>query len=626
MHSLLERQLAAATQADGTVDLARLLALVGSAYEESDSDRRRIDRSLTQIVEERDHAHAELRDSQTRRFEAAVSNMSHGLVMFDRDNRLVICNEPYARIYGLPQRLTRPGTPYWDIFDYREQIGTTEDEPPAVLRQRVEKSLADRRAFSKPITLSSGRVILMNYQPMEDGGWLAVHEDITERHLSEETIRFMAQHDSLTGLANRVAFREAMQKAGRQISAGETAAVLCIDLDKFKPINDTQGHLAGDAVLKAVGERIRLRVGDRGIAARLGGDEFAVLIGPAPDRAALVRLAEATIGAVKAPIVAEGLEVRIGASIGIAVAPDDGNDPDALMRASDLALYEAKSSRLGYRFFERGMDERRRRRLSMEIGLRQALERGEFVLHFQPMLAADGLGVVCCEALLRWERPGEGLVPPDAFIPVAEETGQIREVGDWALREACRTAAGWRDDIRVAVNVSPVQFKDNDLVEQVRRALEVSGLSPERLELEITESLFLADDTHNLRILYRLRELGVRIVLDDFGTGYSSLSYLRQFPFSAIKIDRTFIEGITERRDTQAITGAIMQLGKALGMQVTAEGIETEAQLRLVTKQGCSIVQGYLFSPPMQEAAVGSMLGRSAPWRPGGDAALSIAS
>jgi diguanylate cyclase (GGDEF)-like protein len=395
-------------------------------------------------------------------------------------------------------------------------------------------------------------------------------------------------------------FLEHMDLAQLRIQRGEHMAVLCIDLDHFKTVNDTLGHSAGDTVLEEVGKRLQECCRDADIAARLGGDEFAVVLGPLERPEDAAPIAGRVIKSVGEPFEVQDQAVQIGASVGIAVAPSDGESTDALMKNADLALYRAKKEGRGaYHFFEPGMDASLQARRAIEIGLRTALAKGELALVFQPQVNIEEGRICGCEALLRWNHPKRGTISPQEFIPVAEETGLIVQIGEWVLRQACAVAAGWPADISVAVNLSPVQFKNRHLVEQVVLALASANLDPKRLELEVTESLLLADTQATLETLHRLRSLGIRISMDDFGTGYSSLSYLRSFPFDKIKIDQSFVRNLSAEDGSLSIVKAVIGLGHSLGMSTTAEGVETAAQLRMVREEGCNEVQGFLFSPPL---------------------------
>ncbi len=549
-------------------------------------------------------------ERQNIRLDAAVNNISQGLCMYDAKGRLVICNDPYARIYRLPERLTKPGTTLEEILGYLFDHGmSSSGDRDEYIRWR--RQVIARREYGKNIHEFHGRTILMQHHPMADGGWVSTHEDITEQRQQEERIQYLARHDGLTELPNRVRFVEELAAAESAVSRGEKVAVLYIDIDHFKGVNDAYGHATGDKVLKQVSARLWGTTRETDLLARLGADEFALLLRPIDRPADAAAIAERIIKSMSTPFNIDGKQIIVGASVGIAVAPDDGDSGDSLMKNADLALYRAKSEgRSTFHFFERGMDAAIRRRRDIETGLRQAVSRGELRLEYQPLVGLKENRITGLEALLRWDSAERGAVSPVEFIPVAEETGLIVPIGEWVLREACRVAVRWPTDARVAVNLSPVQFKKARLYETVVSALSESGLPPARLELEITESLLLADNEPNLETLHRLRALGVRISMDDFGTGYSSLSYLRSFPFDKIKIDRSFMRDLGTRADSLAIIKAVIGLGQSLGMAVTAEGVETEEQFNAVREQGCNEVQGYYFSPPVRPEAVGDMLAK----------------
>ncbi|MGY3549876.1 diguanylate cyclase (GGDEF)-like protein/PAS domain S-box-containing protein [Bradyrhizobium sp. USDA 4472] len=452
--------------------------------------------------------------------------------------------------------------------------------------------------------LTFGRRITFN----DRDGYLVAVADITERRKAEARIAYMAHHDGLTDLPNREHFQDRLKQALDQ-AGGKRVGVLYIDLDLFKTINDSFGHPAGDRLLKGVAQRLTTAVRGANLAARLGGDEFAVILASdvSPNEASAC--ATLLIDMLKAPYEIDGQEMVIGASIGIALSPGDGITSEELMRNADMALYRAKSDGGGmHHFFEREMDLQAQKRRDMELDLRRAFANGEFELHYQPLVAIASDRISGFESLLRWPHPEKGMISPAEFIPVAEDIGLITQLGEWVLREACAEAVKWPDEVKVAVNLSPAQFRSRSLVQVVVSALAQSGLSPKRLELEITESVFLAETDANLAILHRLRDLGVSISMDDFGTGYSSLSYLRSFPFDKIKIDRSFVKDLARRPDCGAIVRAISGLGRSLNITTTAEGVETEDQLDWLRAEGCNEVQGFLFSAARPAAEIARLL------------------
>ncbi len=443
-------------------------------------------------------------------------------------------------------------------------------------------------------------------------GYLVAIVDITERRKAEARIAYMAHHDGLTNLANRELHQERLKQALDGAQAGKKrVAVLCIDLDLFKNVNDSLGHPIGDRLLQLVADRLRSPVRGNNLAARLGGDEFAIILASdiSPNEAS--DFAARLIKILSAAYEIDGHDVVIGASIGIAMSPGDGTTSEELMRNADLALYRAKEDGGGvHRFFEREMDRQAQKRRDMELDLRRAYANGEFELHYQPLVDIASDRISGFESLLRWRHPEKGMISPAEFIPVAEDIGLIVSIGEWVLREACNEAAKWPAEVKVAVNLSPMQFRSRNLVQVVISALAQSGLSPRRLELEITETVFLAETEANLAILHQLRGLGVSISMDDFGTGYSSLSYLRSFPFDKIKIDRSFVKDLAKRSDCVAIVRAISGLGRSLNITTTAEGVETIDQLDWLRAEGCNEVQGFLFSPAKPAAEVEQLLFR----------------
>jgi diguanylate cyclase (GGDEF)-like protein len=616
MHRLLAQQLSKATDEDGAVDVARLCELVSAAYAESDRDRLRTDRSMSLMIEEIDGINRNLEqtiDQRTRelrareaelqaqnmRFEAAISNMSQGLLMFDREARLVICNQRYVEIYRLEPDEIRPGCTLRELIDRRTATGTFTGDADCYIEPLLS-SIRAGEPYGQFIELGDGRTVAVMSQPMADGGWVATHEDITERRRAEMKIAHMARHDALTDLPNRVLLRERLVEALARVERGHRLAVLCLDLDHFKNVNDTLGHPVGDELLRAVADRLRACVRDTDTISRVGGDEFSIIQTDIVDATDAERLARRITEAVSAPYDLHGHLVMGGTSIGIALAPADGTDANDLLKNADMALYGAKADGRGvYRFFEATMDQRMKERRALELALRKALERGEFELHYQPAFDLGSDGVRCCEALLRWHHPERGMVPPVEFIPIAEDIGLIVAIGEWVIARACADAATWPDHIGVAVNLSPTQLGSKNLLPTVLAALAQSRLPAERLELEITEAVLMQNTEANLRALHQLRALGIRISMDDFGTGYSSLSYLSSFPFDKIKIDRSFVSGLGDNAQAAAIVRAVADLAESLKMTTTAEGVETRAQLDRVRELGCTEVQGYFYSPPV---------------------------
>jgi diguanylate cyclase (GGDEF)-like protein len=542
---------------------------------------------------------AELENSRMQ-FDAALDNISQGVTFFDSDLRLIVCNRRYREICELPPELTQPGTSLSDIIAFREKIGSLPDITAAAYMNRRAVLAGLGKPFELVDELRDGRSVLMRFQPLAKRGWVTTHEDITERRRAEATLAFLARHDALTQLPNRTLFQERLTQALATTRRQAGCAVLLLDLDGFKPVNDALGHPLGDALLKSVAARMQSTIRDVDTVARLGGDEFAIIqVGVAsPDQVAA--LAERAIAAVDQPFDIDGHRIFVGASIGIALAPSDGTTCDTLLRNADIALYLAKAEGRGtYRLFEPEMDARVQGRRALEFDLRDAMADGAFDLEYQPVVESHTGKALGFEALIRWNHPVRGMIGPADFIPIAEDTGLIVPIGKWVLRQACMAATAWPDDIGVAVNLSAVQFRGGHLLGAVEAALAESGLAPSRLELEITESVLLQKSDDRLATLHRLRALGVRIALDDFGTGYSSLSYLRSFPFDKIKIDRSFIADLATNLESLVIVRTIIGLAIGLGMAVTAEGVETTEQMAVLREEGCAQMQGDLFSRPL---------------------------
>ncbi len=668
--------------------------------------------------------------------DAAINNMAQGLCMFDAQNRLVVWNDHYLTMYRIDPRRIWRGCNIRDMLDARISAGTFPLDPArydAELRDAVKQG----KTFPVEVELADGRVIVVINQPMATGGWIAIHEDITERkhaereleqtrsfldkiienvpspiivkdvksrryllinraaegylgvdratmlgkrasdvmpaataeHIEsedqklvdsekvlfidehsvetpangtrivtttrlpvmsadgkpqylisvvhdvtdrkrhEQRIAHLARHDPLTDLPNRTAFNQCITATiGLATSSNESFAVLCLDLDRFKAVNDVFGHSTGDRLLREVSQRLST-VCEGAFLSRVGGDEFIVIM-PTGKPQTAEELAERLCAALASDIEIDGHRVRVGLTIGIAIFPQDGADPLTLIANADAALFRAKSEARGsVRFFEPAMDKQLREKRALQQDLRSAIARDELDLHYQPQARIGG-EITGFEALVRWHHPRSGLVPPSTFIPLAEETGIIVELGEWVLRTACREAASWPKPLRVAVNLSPVQFQRSDLVKLVHEILLETGLAPARLELEITEGVLIGDFSGAVATLRRLKNLGVRIAMDDFGTGYSSLSYLQSFPFDKIKIDRAFVANLSHSQQAVTIIRAVIALGRGLDLPVVAEGVETEEQLKFLAGEHCNEIQGYLVGRPMPIADYAREVGR----------------
>jgi diguanylate cyclase (GGDEF)-like protein/PAS domain S-box-containing protein len=671
----------------------------------------------------------QLEQLNREQLDMALNNMRQGLVLYDSDCRLVLCNRCFLDMYGLSPETTKAGCTFRDVLCQRKATGTFCGDPDQYIVEMVDHI----RVLTRVAPLPDGRIISIKNSPAPNGGWVSIHddvteqkrleqelarsqkflntivenapipiyvkeahglryilvnragetfwgtsraemigktahdifakeeadliaardeqllrsdqpcfderqvhtprngirsvmsrrltvceddgksryvigviEDVTERKLAEKRIAHMAHHDALTDLPNRFLLCERLEQELLYVQRRGRLAVLYLDLDHFKSVNDTLGHSIGDKLLKAAGDRLRGCLRDTDFVARLGGDEFAIIqttLEQPTDAAILAqRLRDQMI---RAPFELNGHQFVVDMSVGIALAPNDSIDADQLLRSADMALYGAKSEGRGtYRFFAPDMDARMKKRRALELDLRKALVNGDFELYYHPIVGVQNNQVSCCEALLRWHHPGRGVILPAEFISVAEETGLMVPICEWVLRQACADATAWPTNIRVAVNVSPVQLRNEAWSKTVVGALAASGLLPHRLELEITESVLMRNNETNLRTLHQLRELGVRIVMDDFGTGYSSLSYLRSFPFDKIKIDRSFVDNVLNSADTLKIVQAIASLASGLSVITTAEGVETEQQLEIIRAAGCTETQGYLFSPPRPVAEI----------------------
>jgi diguanylate cyclase (GGDEF)-like protein len=542
-------------------------------------------------------------EEQANRFDIALNNMSHGLCMLDEQDRLQVWNERFIELLNLQKAPIRVGLRITDLVRHSIRAGNHS----ARSVKTVFLDLASRLACGSNVEITFGeRVMALSRRIMDGGGSVVTIEEVTERKRAQDRIEHLARYDELTGLANRTQFVEQIDAVLAAVRAADLrVAIQMIDLDRFKTINDTLGHPIGDKLLKEVADRLSRVIGPADMITRFGGDEFVVLQTGAAQRETAGALAERLVNALSDPFDIDGHRIDIGASIGIAMAPADGVDASELLKKADMALYAAKNAGGGHHhFFASEMEQAAQERRGLELDLRAALAAGDFQLHFQPLVDLRSGRITCCEALVRWTHPERGPISPAVFIPAAEETGLIIPLGEWVLQRACEEAATWPSDVRVAVNLSPVQFRDRSLALQVVLALARSGLSSSQLELELTERVLLNEGDDTLATMQQLQDLGVAMSLDDFGTGYSSINYLRKFPFHKIKIDQSFTRDLAGERDATAIVSTIAGLGAALNKTVVAEGIETKEQMQLVAALGCHEGQGYYFARPMSGDAI----------------------
>ena len=547
-------------------------------------------------------------------FDLALNNMHGGLSIFDQNQELVMCNERYHELYDLPKNLGRPGTHLREIIAYWHGQSLGSDgavNPEFDVEKELEiyrSNVADQQEFVRVVTPSGGRTVLVSSRPSLDGGWVDVHDDVTDRIQSDKTIERLAHSDLLTGLMNRHNFMTTLGARLADLSQSPELAVLLVDISSFRRVNDSYGHDAGDAVLKVVAERLAALAGPNDSLGRLGGDGFALMKAGMNQSGAEI-CARDMCSAVNEPVVIDGESIEIRINVGVAVSPDNGQTAGELLQRAELALVQSKATGAGsFALFDPALESSLRENQALRDDLKAAFEFGQFELHYQPIMDYTTRQVASVEALMRWHHPTRGMVPPGIFIPIAEETGLIEQLGKWAIGRACRDAISWPDHVRVAVNLSANQFRNGDLHTITHAALRETGFPARRLEFEVTESLLLVDEERTRRTLNRLKVMGIRIALDDFGTGYASLSYLRSFPFDKIKIDQTFVRDLPRDSDCNAIVRSVVLLARMLGMRTVAEGIETVDHLNQVVAAGCDEIQGYYLSRPVPAACVPAII------------------
>ena len=548
---------------------------------------------------------------QNRLFNAALAKMSQGLCMFDQDQKLLVCNDRYIEMYGLSQDLSRPGTPFRTIIESRIAKGLYVGETAEAYLDERLASAREAVRNTKLHELSDGRIIAITHEPMEGGGWVATHDDVTRLRRIEAKLSHMARHDALTDLPNRVQLRERMEHVlDGDALEGRFLVVLVFEIDRFKEVNDSYAPSIGDALLQGVAQRLRRRLDGADMVARVGGDDFVILQVADEPATAADALVKRVHNILSTSFDLDDQSVSITASIGVAIGPADGSEPDELLKNADLALGRAKTDGLGKsRFFEREMDERMRARHKLEHDMRVALREGQFELYYQPQLNLERGEISGFEALMRWNHPERGVVVPSEFIPLAEETGFIVALGEWALRKACEEASSWPKGLRVAVNLSVAQFRSVQVRQSVITALGASAISPGRLELEITESVLMQESHDVAEVLGKLQDIGVGLALDDFGTGFSSLSYLTRIRFDKIKIDKHFIRELrTDPNSSLAVLRSVVALARSLNIATVAEGIETKEQLDRVREEGCTEAQGFYISRPVPACDIPQLL------------------
>jgi diguanylate cyclase (GGDEF)-like protein len=582
-------------------------AEMASEFAERDDEVGALARAVARM---RDHA--EDLEEANARFDALVDNLPHGVCLYDAKDFLIVANRRFGEIYGFPDVDALIGMRFSAIYELEEllQGGRTTSSEERLGAELENRAQPKGRIADHVVELANGRTLCINGRRVPGGGWISTHVDITEQRRAERQIAFIAEHDALTGLANRELFTRRLELAIQRAERGASFAVLCLDLDRFKLVNDMLGHGPGDELLRQAAQRLKESLRALDCVARVGGDEFSALLEDPKDR--LAAICERIIARLSEPYDLDGQRAEISVSIGVAVGLTDGATAHELVRAADLAMYRAKNEGRGaFRFFEPEMDEQMRTRRALEHDMRSALTDKQFELEYQPIYNVEAGAIVAFEALMRWNHPRRGRISPAEFVPLAEDCGLIVEAGAWALRQACLEAMRWPKDIKVAVNLSPRQFNSGRLLADIVSALAQSGLPPWRLELEITERVMLANTETTLATLHEMRGLGISIALDDFGTGYSSLSYLRRFPFDRIKIDQTFVRDMTNDGHSMAIVRTVNGLARALSMHTTAEGVETQEQYASLRAEGCTELQGYFISRPVPAADVPRVIGWS---------------
>jgi len=590
---------------DEVGDIARSVVSLQRSVKERDALRERV-HEKNSILRSQE---AQLRE-QNVLFDAALNNMSHGLCMFDVDGRLIVSNQRYAELFEVEPGRIKSGMTAAQLATL-QKVDAVETGDMAQHDSRMgDHRYSGGSQSTEMVKIRSGRIVLTTRQPLAEGGWVAISEDITERQEARDRLAFLARHDLLTQLPNRIEFRDQLDMLlNQQLVKGGEFAILCLDLDEFKTVNDSLGHPIGDELLRQVAERLRALIGRKDVVVRLGGDEFAILTGLPCRLADVEELAQSVIWEISQPFQITDHELVIGVSIGITIARADGTAGDELFKQADLALYRAKEDgRNTYRFFEQDMGTAVNDRRELITDLRTAVANGELELYFQPQYTLVDDRVSGFEALVRWNHPTRGMVSPADFIPLAEDTGLITQLGEWVLKEACRIASNWPDHLRIAVNLSPRQLRGHAFGPVLIDALTQTGLKADRLELEVTESVLLTDSEDVLDSLRQAKSLGVKVSMDDFGTGYSSLSYLRRFPFDKIKIDQSFVRSMAYSDDSISIVKAVIELANNLNMTTTAEGVETKQLLDMLTEIGCTEAQGYYLGRPMPVASTEELI------------------